>query len=104
LAELQSIDAHWSSKGTRTPEEERIYRAVSETLDETREAWSNLALTDDIKGGVQLVETALQGELPIANATARLLHGERTQTIEVIELFVLELTLFDCQRSAQTQH
>lgn len=105
LAELQGIDAYWSSKGTRTPEEERIYRAVSETLDEAMEAWSNLALTDDIKGaGLQLVETALQGEFPIANATARLLHGERTQTIEVIELFVLELTLFDCQRSAQTRH
>jgi DNA-binding transcriptional ArsR family regulator len=98
LAELQGIDAYWSSKGTRTPEEERIYRAVSETLDEAREAWSNLALTDDIKGaGLQLMDAALQGDVPIANAAARLLHGERTQTIDVIESFVLGLTLFDCQ-------
>uniref|UniRef100_A0A0B1Z2L1 Uncharacterized protein n=1 Tax=Pseudomonas frederiksbergensis TaxID=104087 RepID=A0A0B1Z2L1_9PSED len=108
LAELQGIDAYWCSKGTRTPEEERIYRAVSETLDEAREAWSNLALTDDIKGaGLQLLDVALQGEFPIANAAARLLHGERTQTIDVIESFVLGLTLFDCQRtgerSAQTR-
>jgi len=100
LAELQGIDAYWSSKGTRTPEEERIYQAVSETLDEAREAWSNLALTDDIKeAGLQLVDTALQGEFPIANAAARLLHGERTQTMEVIESLVLVLTLFDCQRT-----
>lgn len=108
LAELQGIDAYWSSKGTRTLEEERIYRAVSETLDEAREAWSNLALTDDIKeAGLLLVDAALQGEFPIANAAARLLHGERTQTIEAIESFVLGLTLFDCQRtderSAQTR-
>lgn len=100
LAELQGIDAYWSSKGTRTPEEERIYRAVSETLDEAREAWSNLALTDDIKeAGLQLVDAAFQGEFPIANAAARLLHGERTETIELIESFVLGLTLFDCQRT-----
>ncbi|TDF80239.1 hypothetical protein [Pseudomonas sp. H9] len=83
------------------PEEERIYRAIFETLDEAREAWSNLALTDDIKeAGLQLVDAALQGELSIANAAARLLHGERTQTIEAIESFVLGLTVFDCQRSA----
>ncbi|MDD1956121.1 chaperone NapD [Pseudomonas sp. 8209] len=101
LAELQGIDAYWCSKGTRMPEEERIYRAIFETLDEAREAWSNLALTDDIKGaGLQLVDAALQGELSIANAAARLLHGERTQTIEAIESFVLGLTVFDCQRSA----
>lgn len=108
LAELQGIDAYWSSKGARTPEEERIYQAVSETLDKARETWSNLALTDDIKGAVlQLVDAALQGEFPIANAASRLLHGERTQTIDIIESFVLGLTLFDCQRtgerSAQTQ-
>lgn len=104
LAELQGIDAYWSSKGTRTPGEERIYQAVSENLYKAREAWSNLALTDDIKeAGLLLVDAALLGEFPIANAAARLLHGERTQTIEVIELFVLELTLFDCQRSAQTR-
>ncbi len=102
LAELQGIDAYWSSKGTSTPEEERIYRAVSETLDEAREAWSNLALTDDIKeAGLQLVDAALQGEFPIANAAARLLHGERPQTIEVIESFVFALTLFDCQRTGE---
>lgn len=100
LAELQGIDAYWSSKGTRTPEEERIYQAVSETLDEARKAWSNLGLTDEVKwAGLQLVDAALQGEFPIAYAAARLLHGERTQTIEVIESFVLGLTLFDCQRT-----
>lgn len=100
LAELQGIDAYWSSKGTRTPEEERIYQAVFETLDEARKAWSNLGLTDDIKGaGLQLVDAALQGEFPIANAAARLLRGERTETIELIESFVLGLTLFDCQRT-----
>lgn len=100
LAELQGIDAYWSSKGTRTREEERIYQAVSETLDEARKAWSNLALTDDIKeAGLQLVDAALQGEFPIANAAARLLHGERTETIELSESFVLVLTLFDCQRT-----
>lgn len=99
LAELQGIEAYWSSKGTKTPEEERIYRAVSETLDEAREAWSNLALADDIKvAGLQFVDAALQGEFPIANAAARLLHGEGTQVIEVIESFVLELTLFDFLR------
>lgn len=108
LAELQGIDAYWSSKGTRTPEEERIYQAVSETLDEARKAWSNLGLTDEVKwAGLQLVDAALQGEFPIAYAAARLLHGERTQTMEVIESFVLGLTLFDCQRtgerSAQTR-
>jgi len=100
LAELQGIDAYWSTKGTRTPEEERIYQAASETLDEAMEAWSNLELTDDFKGaGLQLLEAALQGEFPIANAAARLMHGERTQTIEDIESFVIGLTLFDCQRS-----
>ncbi|WP_287917388.1 hypothetical protein [Comamonas sp.] len=98
LAELQGIDAYWSTKGTRTPEEERIYQAASENLEEAMEAWSNLELTDDFKGaGLQLLEAALQGEFPIANAAARLLHGERTQTIEVIESFILGLTLFDCQ-------
>lgn len=92
MAELQGINAYWSSKGTRTPEEERINQAVSETLDEAREAWSNLGLTDDVKGaGLQLVHAALQGEFPIANAAARLLYGERTQTIEVIESFVLNV-------------
>lgn len=100
LAELQGIDAYWSSKGTRTPEEERINQAVSETLDEAREAWRNLGLTDDVEeAGLQIVDAALQGEFPIANAAARLLHGERTQTIEVIESFVLGLTVFDCERS-----
>lgn len=104
LAERQSIEAYWSSKGTRTPEEESIYRAVSEILDEARGAWSNLALRDDIKGaGLQLLDAALQGEFQIANAAARLLHGERTQAIEAIESFVLELTLFDCQSSPQTR-
>lgn len=59
-----------------------------------------MELADDIKeAGLQLVDAALQGEFPIANAAARLLHGERTQTIEVIESFVLGLTLFDCQRT-----
>lgn len=100
LEELQGIDAYWSSKGIRTPEEERLYQAVSETLDGARTAWNNLGLTDEIKGvGLQLVDAALQGEFPIAYAAARLLHGERTQTIEVIESFVLALTLFDCQRT-----
>lgn len=99
LAELQGIDAYWSSKGTKTPEEERIYRVVSGALDEAREAWSNLALTDDIKwAGLQFVDATLQGEFQIANAAARLLHSERTETIEVIESLVLGLTLFDCQR------
>jgi hypothetical protein len=61
-----------------------------------------LALTDDIKGvGLQLVDAALQGEFPIANAASRLLHGERTQTIDIIESFVLGLTLFDCQRTGE---
>lgn len=102
LAELQGIDAYWSSKGTKTPEEERIYRTVSETFDEAREAWSKLVLPDDIKGdGLELMDAALQGEFPIANAAARLLHGERTQAIEVIESFVLMLTLFDCQRTGE---
>jgi len=100
LVELQGIDAYWSSKGTRTPEEEHIYQAISETLDEAREAWSNLALTYDIKGAdLQVVDVALQGEFPIANAAARLPHGERTQTIEFIESLVLGLTLFDCRRA-----
>lgn len=105
LAELQSIDAYWSSKGTRTPEEEHIYHAVSETLNEARKAWSNLGLTDDVKwAGLQLVDAALQGEFPIANAAARLLHGERTQTIELLESFVLGLTLFDCQHVPSCRH
>lgn len=100
LAELQGIDAYWSSKGTRTLEEERIYQAVSETLDDARKAWRNLGLADDIKGaGLQLVDAALQGEFPIANAAARLLQGERTETIELIESFVFGLTLYDCQRT-----
>ncbi len=100
LAELQGIQAYWSRKGARTPDEERIYRAVSETLQEARGAWSNLALTDDIKGaGLHLLNLGLQGEFPIANAAARLLQGERTQTIELIESFVLSLTVFDCQRA-----
>lgn len=108
LAELQGIDAYWRSKGTSTPEEERVNQAVSHILDEAREAWRNLGLTDDVKGaGLQLVDAALQGEFPIANAAARLLHGERTDTIEVIESFVLWLTVFDCrlagERSAQTR-
>src|SRR5690606_12599367 len=65
LAELQGIDAYWSSKGTSMPEEERIYRAASETLGEAMDAWSNLVLTDDIKeAGLQLVDAALQGEFP----------------------------------------
>jgi len=102
LAELQGIDAYWSSKGTKTPEEKRIYQAVLETLDEAREAWSNLALRDDIKAaGLQLVDAALQGEFSIANAAARLLHGERTQVVGLIESFVLELTLFECQRTGE---
>ena len=100
LGRAQGIDAYWSNKGIRTPEEERVNQAVSNTLNEAREAWSNLELTDDIKeAGLQLVDAALQGELPIANAAARLLHGERTETIELIESFVLGLTLFDCQRT-----
>lgn len=98
LAELNGIDAYWSHKGTRTPEEERVYRIVSESLDEAREAWSNLALTDDIKeAGLQFVDSALQGRFPIANAAARQLHDERTETIELIASFVFRLTLFDCQ-------
>jgi hypothetical protein len=61
-----------------------------------------LALTDDIKGtGLQLVDAALQGEFPIANAAARLLNGERTETIEVIKSFALVLTLLDCQRTGE---
>lgn len=108
LAELQGVDAYWSSKGTRTSEEERIYQAISETLDEARTAWCKLGLTDEVKkAGLQLVDAALQGEFPIAYAAARLLHGERTQTIEIIESFVLALTLSDCQhadeRSAKTR-
>lgn len=100
LAELQGIDAYWGSKGTRMPEEERIFQAVSETLHEAREAWSTLALTDDIKeAGLKLVDAALQGEFSIANAAAKLLQGEQTQTIELVESFIQGLTLFDCLRA-----
>ena len=45
------------------------------------------------------VDAPLQGKFPIAKAAARLLNGERTQTIEVIESFVLGLSAFDCARA-----
>lgn len=101
LAELQGIDAYWSSKGTRTPEEERFYQNVLQSLDEARAAWNSMALTDDIRGaGLQLVDAGLQGEFPIADAAAKMLQGERTQTIELLEAFIQGLCLFDCLRAS----
>lgn len=101
LAELQGIDAYWSSKGTRTPEEERFYQTVLQSLDEARAAWNSMALTDDIRGaGLQLVDAGLQGEFPIADAAAKMLQGERTQTIELLEAFIQGLCLFDCLRAS----
>lgn len=71
------------------PEEERIYRIVTADFDEAREAWRKLALTDDInEAGLQITDAALQGEFPTANAAARMLRGERTETIDVLESFI----------------
>lgn len=97
LAEIQGIEAYWSTKGTRTPEEKRIYQAVLDSLEEAREAWSDMALPEDIKGaGLNLVDSGLRGEFPVADAAAKLLQGERTSTIELLEAFIHGLTVFDC--------
>jgi hypothetical protein len=97
LAELQGINAYWKGKEGKTPEEERTYQTVLDNLDKARADWDNLELPDDLRGAVlTLIEAGLQGEFPLADATAKLLQGERTSTIEIFETLLLDLTLFDC--------
>lgn len=98
LLELQGIDAYWHYKGTTTPNEKRLYQTVSDSLEEARKAWSSMAVAEDIKrAGLHLVDAGLSGEFTIADAAAKLLQGERTPTIELLEAFVHGLTVFDCQ-------
>lgn len=97
LAELQGIDAYWKSKVGRTPEEDRTYQTVLDTLDKARADWGSIGLPDDFKGhGLALIEAGLRGEFSLADAAAKLLQGERTPTIALVETFVQNLTMFDC--------
>lgn len=97
LSELQGIDAYWNSKAGRTSEEERTYQTVLDTLDQARAEWNNLGIPDEIReAGLALVDAGLRGELPLADAAAKLLQGERTPTMEQLEAFVQGLTMFDC--------
>ncbi len=97
LAELQGIDAYWNSKKGRTPEEERTYQAVLDTLDKARADWGNLMLPDDFREeGLNFMEAGLRGEIPLADAAAKLLQGERTSTVALVDTFVQSLTLLDC--------
>ncbi|MDD2546682.1 MAG: hypothetical protein PHI55_10435 [Burkholderiaceae bacterium] len=96
LAELQGIDAYWNSKGGRTPEEERTYQMVLDTLDKARADWGNLGLSDEVRdAGSALIEAGLRGEFPLADAAAKILQGERTPTMELLETFLQGLTIFD---------
>lgn len=96
LAELQGIDAYWNSKAGRTPEEVRTYQTVSDTFDQARADWSKLGLTDEVRGaGLALIEAGLRGEFHLADAAAKLLQGERTHTMELLETFLQGLTMFD---------
>jgi len=97
LAELQGIDAYWNSKAGRTPDEARTYQTVSDALDQAGADWSTLGLSDEVReAGDALIEAGLRGEFSLADAAAKLLQGERTPTIAVVETFVQGLTLFDC--------
>ncbi|WP_070358300.1 hypothetical protein [Duganella sp. HH105] len=97
LAELQSINTYWNGKEERTLDEEWIYQKVLDTLDNARIDWNNLELPDDFRSaGSNLIEAGLKGEFPLADAAAKLLHGERTPTIEIVEILLQRLTLFDC--------
>jgi hypothetical protein len=58
---------------------------------------SGLGLSDEVReAGDALIEAGLRGEFSLADAAAKLLQGERTPTIAVVETFVQGLTLFDC--------
>lgn len=97
LAELQGIDAYWNSKERRTPEEERTYQIVLDRLDKARADWGDIGLPDDFREeGLNFIEAGLRGELPLADAAAKLLQGERTPTIALVETLIQNLTLFDC--------
>ncbi|WP_143451753.1 ATP-binding protein [Janthinobacterium sp. 35] len=96
LVELQNIHAYWKGKDGRTPEEKQIYQTLLGALDNARADWSNLGLPDGLKDAVlTLIEAGLHGEFPLADATAKLLHGERTSTIEMLEMILVNLTEFD---------
>jgi len=97
LAELQGIDAYWKSKARRTTKEARTYQTVSDTLDQARANWSTLELSDEVReAGLALIEAGLRGEFPLADAAAKLLQGERTPTMELLEDFLMGLTMFEC--------
>lgn len=97
LAELQGIDAYWGSKAERTPEEIRTYQRASDTLEQAKADWSKLGLSDDFReAGLALIEAGQRGEFPLADAAAKLLYGERTPTMAVLETFLHGLTIFDC--------
>ncbi|WP_460534892.1 hypothetical protein [Chitinimonas naiadis] len=97
LAELQGIDAYWASKAGRTSGEVRTYEALSDTLDQARTDWSLLELPNDvIEAGLAFIEAGLRGEFPLADASMKLLQGERTSTIELLESFLVSLTMLDC--------
>ncbi len=96
LAELQGIDKYWNSKATKTPEEARTYQMVLDTLDQARANWSAVGLPDEVReAGLTLIDVSLKGEFPLADAVAKLLQGEGTPTIEILETFTLELTMLD---------
>jgi hypothetical protein len=97
LAELQGIDVYWNSKTGRTPEEERTYQTVLDTLDKARTDWGNIGLPDDFREvGLNFIEAGLRGESPLADAAAKLLQGEHTPTMALVANFIQNLTLFDC--------
>lgn len=96
LSEIQGIGAYWNSKAGRTPEEVRTYQSASDTLDQGRTDWIKLGLSDDVEeAGLALIDAGLQGEFQLADAAAKLLRGERTPTIELLETFVQGLTTVD---------
>ncbi|MDP2218836.1 MAG: hypothetical protein Q8K34_01360 [Hydrogenophaga sp.] len=96
LAELQGIQTYWNHKAGKTLEEERIYQMVLDTLQQARADWIDLGLPNEIRETVvALIESGLRNEFPIADAAAKLLQGERTHALELLETFVMTLTMFD---------
>ena len=97
LAELQGIAAYWKSKVARTPEEIRVYQAASDALDQGREDWIKLGLPDDVgEAGLALIEDGLRGGFPLVEADVKLLQGEQSPVMGLLQTFLINLTMIEC--------
>jgi hypothetical protein len=96
LIEAEGIEAYRAAKGELNHDEEAHYRGVVTKLEGARAAFAKLEIPEQLKKLVnELVESNLQGKLPLAPSVNAMLRGEAMRGAELLGGLVHILTMLD---------